>query len=123
MLAWWAPEYRLDVDLEQAVDGYVAAWNEADPVVRAELLAASVADDFEFAGPTGTFHGRDAVEGLIVALQSRLGGAVVVRLGPVEAGSFRWAIATADGSRLLEGVDEVEAGAGGPPNRGPLPPT
>jgi hypothetical protein len=101
------------VDLEQAVDGYVAAWNEADPVMRAELLAASMADDFEFAGPTGTFHGRDAVEGLIVALQSRLGGATVVRVGPVEAGRFRWVIATAGGSRLLEGVDEVEAGPDG----------
>jgi hypothetical protein len=101
------------VDLEQAVDGYVAAWNEVDPVVRAELLAVSVAEEFEFAGPTGTFQGRDAVEGLIVALQSRLGGAVVVRLGPVEAGRFRWAIVTGDGSRLLEGVDEVEAGPDG----------
>ncbi|HTJ74916.1 MAG TPA: nuclear transport factor 2 family protein [Acidimicrobiales bacterium] len=102
------------MDLELAVDGYVAAWNEVDPVVRAELLAASVADDFEFAGPTGTFHGRDAVEGLIVALQSRLGGATVVRVGPVEAGGrFRWVIATAGGSRLLEGVDEVEAGPDG----------
>ena len=101
------------MDLEQAVDGYVAAWNEVDPVVRAELLAAAVADDFEFTGPTGTFQGRDAVEGLIVALQSRLGGAMVVRLGPVEAGRFRWAIATAGGSRLLEGVDEVQAGPDG----------
>jgi hypothetical protein len=101
------------VELEQAVDAYVAAWNEVDPVVRAELLAASVDRDFEFVGPTGTFRGRDAVEGLIVALQSRLGGAMVVRLGAVEAGSFRWAIATTDGSRLLEGVDEVEAGADG----------
>jgi len=98
---------------EEAVDGYVAAWNEVDPVVRAELLAASVAEDFEFAGPTGTFRGRDAVEGLIVALQSRLGGAAVVRLGPVEDGRFRWAIATVDGSRLLEGVDEVESGPDG----------
>lgn len=101
------------MDLEDAVDGYVAAWNHVDPVVRAELLAGSVADGFEFAGPTGTFQGREAVEGLIVALQSRLAGATVVRLGPVEDGRFRWAITMGDGTRLLEGVDEVESGPDG----------
>ena len=96
-------------DLEQAVDGYVAAWNEPDPVVRSQLLAAAVTDDFEFAGPTGTFRGREAVEGLIVALQTRLAGAAVARLGPVESGTFRWAIVTVGGVTVLEGVDEVEA--------------
>lgn len=100
-------------DLEQAVDGYVAAWNETDPVRRAELLAASVTDDFEFTGPTGTFRGREAVEGLIVALQTRMAGAVVARSGPVEGGTFRWAIVTTAGATLLEGVDEVEAAADG----------
>ena len=100
-------------DLEAAVDGYVAAWNEADPVVRSQLLAASVTDDFEFTGPTGTFRGREAVEGLIVALQTRLAGATVVRIGPVEGGRFRWAILTAEGAPLLEGVDEADAAPDG----------
>ncbi len=100
-------------DLEAAVDGYVAAWNEADPVVRMGLLAASVTDDFEFTGPTGTFRGREAVEGLIVALQTRITGATVARLGPVEGGTFRWAIVTAEGATLLEGADEAEAGPDG----------
>ena len=100
-------------DLEQAVDGYVAAWNEADPILRSQLLAASVTDDFEFTGPTGTFRGRDAVEGLIVALQTRMAGATVARLGPVDGTTFRWAIVTAGGAPLLEGVDEVEAAPDG----------
>ncbi len=100
-------------DLEASVDGYVAAWNEPDPVLRMELLAASVTDDFEFTGPTGTFRGRDAVEGLIVALQTRMAGARVARVGPVEGDSFRWAILTAGGTTLLEGVDEAEAAPDG----------
>lgn len=99
--------------VEEMVDSYVAAWNEADPVVRADLLGRSVTDDFEFTGPTGTFRGRPAVEGLIVALQTRLAGAVVARLGPVEGGTFRWAIVTATGASLLEGVDEVETAQDG----------
>ena len=100
-------------ELEQAVDGYVAAWNEVDPVRRADLLVRSVTDDFEFTGPTGTFRGRQAVEGLIVALQTRMAGAVVARSGPVEGGTFRWAIVTVAGATLLEGVDEVEAAPDG----------
>jgi hypothetical protein len=99
--------------IELAVDGYVAAWNEPDPVVRAQLLAAAVTDDFEFTGPTGTFRGRQAVEGLIVALQTRIAGATIARTGPVEGGTFRWGIVTSAGATLLEGVDEVEAAADG----------
>lgn len=94
--------------LEEAVDGYVAAWNEGDPVVREGLLARSVTDDFEFAGPTGTLHGREALEGLIVALRSRMAGAKVARLGPVEEGRFPWAILDAGGATVLGGLDEVE---------------
>jgi len=96
--------------LEAAVDAYVAAWNETDPAVRARLLGGSVADDVEFHGPTGTFRGRLAVDGLIEALQTRLGGATVVRLGPVTDGVFRWAVVTPAGVALLEGTDEVTAG-------------
>ena len=103
----------MPVDLEASVDGYVAAWNEADPVVRSDLLAAAVTDDFEFTGPTGTFRGRQAVEGLIVALRTRMAGASVVRTGPLDGATFRWSIVTAEGASLLEGVDEVEAGPDG----------
>lgn len=103
----------MTADLEQAVDGYVAAWNEPDPMARAQLLAAAVTDDFEFTGPTGTFRGREAVEGLIVALQTRMAGAKVARLGPVDHGTFRWSIVTAEGATLLDGVDEVEAAPDG----------
>ena len=99
--------------LEAAVDGYVAAWNEPDADLRRQRLVEALSDDFELTGPTGTFRGRDAVEGLIVALQSRLGGATVKRLGAVEAGVFRWAVTTAGGSVLLEGTDQVETGVDG----------
>ena len=103
----------MGTDLERAVDGYVAAWNEPDPVVRAELLTAAVTDDFEFTGPTGTFRGRNAVEGLIVALQTRMAGATVARIGPVDGGIFPWSIVTSTGATVLEGVDEVEAAPDG----------
>ena len=103
----------MPANLEEAIDGYVAAWNEPDPVVRAALLEAAVTDDFEFTGPTGTFRGRHAVDGLIVALRTRMAGATVARLGPVDGGTFRWSIVTATGAILLEGVDEVETAPDG----------
>ncbi len=99
--------------LEAAVDAYVAAWNEPDAGERARLLADAVADDFEFHGPTGTFRGREAVEGLIVTLQTRLGDARVVRQGPVADGVFRWAVVSPAGVTLLEGHDEATAGDDG----------
>jgi len=94
--------------LEAAVDAYIAAWNSPDPAERARLLAGAVADDFEFHGPTGTFRGREALGALIVALQTRMAGATVVRLGPVTQGVFRWAVLAAAGTSLLEGTDEAE---------------
>ena len=103
----------MPLELEEAVDGYVAAWNEPDPIVRAQLLDVAVTDDFEFTGPTGTFRGRQAVEGLIVALRTRMVGATVARVGPIDRGVFRWSIVTAEGATLLEGVDEVEAAPDG----------
>lgn len=99
--------------LEDAVDAYVAAWNTDDATERGRLLAGAVADEFEFHGPTGTFRGRSEVEGLIVALRARLGGAQVARVGGVADGVFRWAVVTAAGATLLEGTDEVEAGDDG----------
>lgn len=99
--------------LEAAVDAYIAAWNSPDPAERARLLARAVSDDFEFHGPTGTFRGREALAALIVALQTRMAGATVVRLGPVTEGVFRWAVLAPAGTSLLEGTDEAEVAGDG----------
>ena len=99
---------------EAAVDDYLAAWNERDANLRRALLERALTDDCEFEGPTGTFRGRPAIDGLIVALQDRIGDAVVTRRGPVEADlRFGWALESAAGVVLLEGVDEVEASGDG----------
>lgn len=100
--------------LEEAIDIYVSAWNERDPSIRRQLLDRSVADDCELVGPTGTFRGRDALEGLIVALQARLGEATVERLGGVdEYNRFRWAVKSGDGDTVLEGTDVIYPSADG----------
>ncbi len=98
------------------VDAYLQAWNERDEAVRKDLLQEAVTDDCELAGPTGTFRGRDAILGLIAALQGRAGGAVMARSGPVtEEGDIRfaWQVRTPDGDALLGGTDAVEIAADG----------
>jgi hypothetical protein len=99
--------------LEETVDAYLAAWNERDAAARQVLLRSAVADDFEFHGPTGTFSGPEALEGLIVALQERMGGAVVVRTGPLTGGRFAWVVQTPSGDSLLGGTDQAESGPDG----------
>jgi hypothetical protein len=103
----------------EVVDAYLQAWNEPDEAVRRTLLREAVTDDCELAGPTGTFRGRDAILGLIAALQGRAGDAVMARSGPVEAGEiggdirFAWQVRTPDGDALLGGTDTVEIAADG----------
>ena len=96
--------------LEDVLDAYVAAWNEADDDARRRLLERAVADDCAFSGPLGSMCGRDALASQIVEARDFLPGASVVRLGPAEHASgirFRWAIRSASGATLAEGVDVV----------------
>lgn len=97
--------------MEAAVDAYVAAWNAPDHQSRGDLLVQALAQDATFQGPTGTFRGRDAVAGLIVALRGRMGDATVTRTGPMapagEGFRFGWRVHRSDGSTLMEGTDEV----------------
>jgi hypothetical protein len=105
-------------DVTEVVDAYLRAWNEPDEAVRRTLLEQAVTDDCELAGPTGTFRGRDAILGLIAALQGRAGDAVMARAGPVEHElpddiRFAWQVRTPGGDALLGGTDTVEVAADG----------
>lgn len=97
---------------EEVIDAYLAAWNCVVVGERRRLLTISLADGCELTAPTGTFRGLDAVDALIVALQTRMAGATIERVGPVEsngagATTFGWRVSTASGVPLLTGTDEV----------------
>ncbi|MGQ0743078.1 MAG: nuclear transport factor 2 family protein [Acidimicrobiales bacterium] len=114
------PDAAPDDAATAAVDGYLAAWNLADGSARLDLLARVLAPQARFEGPTGSFVGPDAISGLITGLRSRLGGARVLRTGPLTAqpsthsdlGSrcyrFGWRVERAGGDTLMGGTDEVE---------------
>lgn len=97
--------------VEQVLDAYVAAWNEADEAERRQLLEVALADEARFVGPTGTFTGREAIAGLIAGIRSRMPGASVLRTAPPElAGDIRfaWQVRSGDGGVVMQGSDRVE---------------
>ena len=97
------------------IDAYVAAWNEPDAATRAQLLDQAVVDDFVFEGPNGHFRGREAVDKLIAAMQQRMPGTEVVRVGEADGdpARFGWQIRTTGGQPLLAGTDLAEVGQDG----------
>ncbi len=102
--------------LESVLDAYVDAWNEPDAARRRALLERSITDDCLFEGPLGALTGREAVERLIVAMQDRMPGTSIVRVGAPEEGDelrFRWEVQTAEGERLMSGVDTVDVAGDG----------
>ena len=103
-------------DVTGVVDAYLAAWNVRDDPERRRLLDEAITDDCELDGPTGTFRGRDAILGLILALQGRAGDSATARTGPVEGGEdnpFAWQIRTPSRQALLGGTDTVEVAGDG----------
>ncbi|MGH9190477.1 MAG: nuclear transport factor 2 family protein [Acidimicrobiales bacterium] len=101
------------IPLETAVDGYLKAWNERDATARAAELDEALADDAEMTGPTGTFKGREAIDRLIVAMQDRMAGARIVRVGEMDGLTFAWQVLSPVGDVLLSGHDQVETAPDG----------
>lgn len=95
------------------MDGYLQAWNERDPTVRASELSEALADDAEMTGPTGTFKGREAIDKLIVAMQERMADARIVRAGEMDGLTFAWQVLSPADDVLLSGHDQVETAADG----------
>jgi len=118
--------------LDDVVRAYDAAWNEPDQAARAELLAASLAEDAELVDPmSGRFTGRDAIDERIAGFGERFPGArLTITSGIDEHNGFAryaWELTAADGSLVLDGVDIVERDDDNRLRRivmffGPLPP-
>lgn len=105
------------MNVEAAVDAYVAAWNTEDADARRELLATAVTDDCEYAGPTGRAVGRAELNAAIAEARDYVPGAGVQRAGGVEMegarSTFRWVVVGPGGGALLQGTDVVETAADG----------
>lgn len=97
------------MDLQQALTSYVAAWNEADPGKRLELLERCWSDGGRYMDPAGTAHGREQLSGYIGQFHDRMPGARIELIsGASEHNAriyFKWQLITADGIVKIDGVD------------------
>lgn len=99
-------------DLTALIDGYCAAWCEADAATRSAMLSRVLADGATYTDPTARVAGAEALATHIGTVLASNPGAKVVRVSRVDAhhdvARFAWQMMFANGTVLPEGVDFVE---------------
>jgi hypothetical protein len=97
---------------QQIVDAYGAAWGEPDIAKRRALLEQAWADDATYTDPQSDVKGRDGLIELISGFQRQVSGAKIVATSAVDAHHdrfrFAWAMQSADGATMMEGIDYGE---------------
>jgi hypothetical protein len=61
-------------DIPTLIDGYIAAWNEADPERRRALVAETWTDDGSYVDPLMTGAGPDGIDAMIAGAQQQFPG-------------------------------------------------
>ncbi|GAA2646224.1 nuclear transport factor 2 family protein [Paractinoplanes durhamensis] len=99
-------------DFGTVVDRYLAAWNETDPAARRAAIDTLFAKDVRYVDPLASVEGRDALDGLIGAVQQQFPGLVFSPGGPVDAhhdqARFTWNLGTPGAEPLVIGFDVAE---------------
>ncbi len=117
-------------DLTTTIDTYLAAWNEADPARRADLVAQVWATDGRLIDPPLAAEGHIGIANMAAALQSQFPGHRFRRASGIDTHHdqlrFAWELVGADGSVALAGLDVGELAEDGRLRRitgffGPLP--
>jgi hypothetical protein len=96
-------------EVEQVVDQYIAAWNEADPGARHELIARTWTEDGSYLDPLISGEGHDGIDAMIGAVQTQFPGHRFHRVGELDAHNnvvrFSWELGPEGGPALAGGVD------------------
>lgn len=97
------------MEFATAVDRYLAAWNETDPISRKALLTSAMADDIAFCDPLLQSTGRDPIDALIGQMQSQLPGGRLQRTGEIDTHHnvvrFTWEAGLEGEDALIAGTD------------------
>ena len=116
--------------MDDVIDTYFEAWNEADSERRRALLERSITPDAELVDPTGRWRGLAGLSERIGNYLASAPGTRVVPSSGVDAHHdvvrYSWSVVDEDGRELIEGVDVGERANDGRLNRiamfhGPLP--
>jgi SnoaL-like domain len=104
-------------DLQQVVDRYFEAWNEADKSARAALLAQAWADECRYCDPLSDVAGHDGFDAMVAGVQQQFPGHRVRRTSPIDRHHdqvrFEWDIVAPDGTIAITGVDYGELAGDG----------
>ena len=106
-----------DTATAAAVDNYLAAYGEAEPARRKDLIAASFADDAHIADPPLEAAGHDGIDDMFAAVQQQFPGHTFRRVSAVDAhhqsARYEWELVAGDGTISVAGTDFVRFGPDG----------
>jgi hypothetical protein len=71
--------------MQEIIERYLAAWNETDATKRRSLVDEVWAPDGRYTDPLADVRGREAIDGLIGAVQQQFPGFVFTLGGAVDA--------------------------------------
>ena len=95
--------------MQEIIERYIASWNETDPEVRRGLVEELWAADGAYTDPMADVRGRDAIDGLIGAVQQQFPGLVFTLGAPADANHdqarFSWHLGPAGGEPVVIGFD------------------
>jgi SnoaL-like protein len=104
-------------DFDVAAERYLAAWNATNPARRSAAVAEAFAEDVRYVDPLAAVEGREALDGLIGAVQAQFPGFVFSAGGPVDAhheqARFTWHLGPAGEEPVVIGFDVAELGPDG----------
>jgi len=105
------------IDLETAIDSYIATWNEADDAARADQSRALWADNGRLVDPLIDAVGPDAIAAAIGELRNGMPGHSLARTTVVDThhdlARFGWTVNAPDGTVAVAGIDVVTFAADG----------
>jgi hypothetical protein len=96
-------------DFDSMVERYLAVWNETDPAARRAAIDDVFADGVRYVDPLAAVDGRDALDGLIGAVQQQFPGLTFAPGGAADGhhdqARFTWNLGPAGGEPLVVGFD------------------
>jgi hypothetical protein len=104
-------------DFDSVVERYLATWNETEPTVRRAAIDELFVADVRYVDPLAAVTGRDALHGLIGAVQQQFPGFVFSAGGPVDGhhdqARFTWNLGRPGEEPPVVGFDVAELDADG----------
>lgn len=96
-------------DFDDVIGRYIASWNERDPQRRRAAIEQLWTEDATYTDPLADVAGRDAIDGMIAAVQGQFPDFSFRLGGPVDAhhhiGRFTWELGPEGGEAVVVGFD------------------